>query len=433
VSDWQHAHGGGMRNGGKMQQESVASVPSIPLVATQGVSPAAVGSQRVLASGTGLAGLVWRGLFLTIITLGIYRFWYRTDLRRWYWRNTSIGGDGFAYHGTPKELFIGFLIALAVTLPLYFAGTLAALFIASETTSNIVTVAGLALLGVLAQYGAFRARRFRMTRTAWRGVRFDQEGSAWRYARVSTLWGLATLATLGLTLPLFRRSLEAMKIANTRFGSARGAFEAAIGGLMLRWIPAWLLLIAALAGLAWAVITASFSSEGSFEEAAALATVAITAVVGFLVFFIAWPIYRAAEFRVFTAGSTLGPLTFSSDLRARSLFGMYLVFALVLIGLGLLALFVGLFTLGAAIAVLSGRGGNPGFGIIALAAALYLGGVYVFMALKELLLNRAFWRRAAGSVTVSGLEHIGDITGSAVAADNAAGEGLADALDFGGV
>lgn len=414
-----------------MQMTAIASVPSVPLEAVP--APASADVQRVIASGSGLSGLVWRGLFLTVITFGIYRFWYRTDLRRWYWRNTSVGGDGFEYRGTPKELLIGFLIALAVTLPLYFAGTLAALFIANETTSNIVTVAGLGLLAFLAQYGAFRARRFRMTRTAWRGLRFDQDGSAWRYARMSMLWGFATLLTLGLTLPFFRRALEEMKIGNTRFGTARGVFKTGIGGLMLRWLPAWLLLAGAVAGAVGAFVVADIAPEGSFEQVAAAASGMAASLAALLVFFLAWPIYRAAEFRQFTAGTSLGPLTFASDLKARSLFGMYILFGIVLIALGLLALVVGLLTLGAALSVLGGRGGTPGFGLIALAAGFYLGGVYLFMGLKELLLNRAFWRRAAGSVTVSGLARIGEITGSAVAADNAAGEGLADALDFGGV
>jgi uncharacterized membrane protein YjgN (DUF898 family) len=421
-----------------MQSTAIASVPGVPLARTPAASAlqAQPESARVAASGSGLSGLVWRGLFLTIVTLGIYRFWYRTDLRRWYWRHTSVAGDGFEYRGTPGELFIGFLIALAVTLPLYFAGALAALFIASEATSNTVTVLGVAMLAVLAQYGAFRARRFRLTRTAWRGVRLDQTGSAWRYARVSLLWALATLVTLGLTLPLFRRSTEAMKIGNTRFGSAEGRFQAPVGGLMLRWLPGWLLTAGAIVAAISAFVYAAHAPDDSPEEGMAILLGIAAVLSGLLVFCLAWPVYRAAEFRVFTGGSRLGPLGFTSDLSARSLFGMYIVFGIVMAVIGGLALFLGLLTIGAAIAVFTSQGGGiEGVSgrVIAVAAILYLGGVYLFMGLKELLLNRAFWRRAAGSITVSGLEHIGGITGSAVSDDNAAGEGLADALDFGGV
>jgi uncharacterized membrane protein YjgN (DUF898 family) len=416
-----------------MPPSAVASVPGVPLAPAAAPVPAGPGWTRLAAGGEGLPRIVWRGLFLTIVTLGIYRFWYRTDLRRWYWSRTVVDGDGFEYRGTPGELIIGFLIALAVTLPLYFAGALAALFIASEATTNLITLLGLAILAALAQYGAFRARRFRLTRTAWRGLRFDQSGSPWRYARVSMLWGLATLLTLGLTLPLFRRSIEAMKIANTRFGNAEGRFSASAGGLMLRWLPIWLVVAAALGYAALDALEAVAAPEDSIEQGFAILGALGGLVAAVAAFCLTWPIYRAAEFRLFTAGSGLGPLAFRSDLKAASLFGMYIKFGLVLIGLGVLALFLASLTIGVAVSVLRGGGGGSGAGAIAAAALLYLAGVYVFMALKELMLNRAFWLRSTGSIEVSGLDRIGEILGAPVAGDAATGEGLGDAIDFGGV
>lgn len=417
-----------------MAPSAFASVPAVPLP-PPAAGPAGEAQQaRVSAQGDGLPPLVWRGLFLTIVTLGIYRFWYRTDLRRWYWRNTRVGGDGFEYRGTPRELFIGFLIALAVTLPIYFAGAMATLLIANETTVNLVTFAGLAILAALAQYGAFRARRFRMRRTAWRGLGFDLSGSAGRYAGVSMLWALATLLTVGLTLPLFRRSIEAMKISNTRFGSAEGRFAVPAAGLMLRWLPIWLLVIGSLA---CAAVEASFaldSSEGSFEQGMAVLAALGALLFGLAGFLLAWPFYRAAEFRLFTEGSGLGPLSFRSDLRGRALLGMYVKFGLVLAASGVLALILASVLLGVGVGVLRGGGASAAApAAIAIAAIAYLGGVYVFMALKELMLNRAFWAKAAGSITVFGIERIGEVMGRPVEGDLATGEGLADAIDFGGV
>jgi uncharacterized membrane protein YjgN (DUF898 family) len=400
--------------------------PPVLTVATPGVT-------WIRAEGNNLAPLVWRGLFLTIITLGIYRFWYRTDLRRWYWRNTVVGGDGFEYRGTPKELFIGFLIALSITLPLYFAGTLAALFIASEMTTNAITVLGLLILTVLAQYGAYRARRFRMTRTVWRGLRFDQKGSPWRYAAVSLLWFLATVMTVGLTLPLFRRSIEAMKVRNTRFGSAEGRFDAPIGRLMLRWLPSWIGLAIAIVIAAYFAFEASGEDAASDEQGIAIALFMAALLGGLLVLALCWPFYRAAEFRTFTGGSSIGPVTFRSDLAASSLYGMYIGFALVLLALGIAGLLIGAAFLSTIVAVFQSSGrGAMGLGVVGLALA-YLGGVYLFMALKELMLNRGFWRRAAESVTVMGLDQVGAVLATAVEADSGAGEGLADAIDFGGV
>ena len=43
--------------------------------------------------------VVWTGA-LTVVTLGIYRFWARTRLRRYIWSSIMPGGDSFEYTGT---------------------------------------------------------------------------------------------------------------------------------------------------------------------------------------------------------------------------------------------------------------------------------------------------------------------------------------------
>ena len=55
---------------------------------------------------------------LLAVTLGIYRFWFATDIRRFLWSNTEIAGETLEYSGTATELLIGFLIAIAVLVPL---------------------------------------------------------------------------------------------------------------------------------------------------------------------------------------------------------------------------------------------------------------------------------------------------------------------------
>ncbi|WP_163317442.1 DUF898 family protein, partial [Enterobacter hormaechei] len=52
-------------------------------------------------------------------TVGFYRFWLTTDIRRHLWSNTLIDGDGAEYTGRGKELLIGFLVALAILVPVY--------------------------------------------------------------------------------------------------------------------------------------------------------------------------------------------------------------------------------------------------------------------------------------------------------------------------
>ena len=63
--------------------------------------------------------LVARGAGLELFTVGFYRFWLTTDIRRHLWSNTLIDGDGAEYTGRGKELLIGFLVALAILVPVY--------------------------------------------------------------------------------------------------------------------------------------------------------------------------------------------------------------------------------------------------------------------------------------------------------------------------
>src|SRR6202163_418789 len=65
--------------------------------------------------------LVTRGAGLEFVTVGFYRFWLATDMRRHLWSNTHIDGDAAEYTGRGKELLIGFLIALAIIVPVYLA------------------------------------------------------------------------------------------------------------------------------------------------------------------------------------------------------------------------------------------------------------------------------------------------------------------------
>src|SRR5271154_6172460 len=68
-----------------------------------------------------------KGAALLMLTLGIYRFWLTTDVRRFLWSNTEIADDTLEYNGLAPELLVGFLFAVALLVPLYVALAIAAL------------------------------------------------------------------------------------------------------------------------------------------------------------------------------------------------------------------------------------------------------------------------------------------------------------------
>ena len=56
-------------------------------------------------------------IFLTLVTLGIYRFWGKTRIRQYVWSHLRYKGDAFEYTGKGLELFLGFLIDFWCRIP----------------------------------------------------------------------------------------------------------------------------------------------------------------------------------------------------------------------------------------------------------------------------------------------------------------------------
>jgi uncharacterized membrane protein YjgN (DUF898 family) len=164
------------------------------------------GGVRFLGQRRSYWRLLIRGAALLMLTLGIYRFWLVTDVRRFLWSNTEIAGEPLEYSGTPLELLLGFLIAIAILIPVYAGIFLAALDLG--TIGKLSGATGFAALGIIGQYAIYRARRYRLTRTIFRGLRFHQEGSAWAFAFRAVAWWAVTALTLGLAYPFQVASLE---------------------------------------------------------------------------------------------------------------------------------------------------------------------------------------------------------------------------------
>ena len=101
-----------------------------------------------------------KGAGLLMLTLGIYRFWFATDVRRYLWSSTEIGGETLEYTGLATELLGGFLLAIAIVGPLYTA--IARRRWRSTTARWRSRAIGVLALVLLSQFALFRARRYRL-------------------------------------------------------------------------------------------------------------------------------------------------------------------------------------------------------------------------------------------------------------------------------
>ena len=78
----------------------------------------------------GFAGLSLLNGVLRILTLGVYHFWGKTEVRQRIWSAVRIDGEPLEYRGTGGELFRGFLIVFfLILLPMGLAGFASSLFL----------------------------------------------------------------------------------------------------------------------------------------------------------------------------------------------------------------------------------------------------------------------------------------------------------------
>lgn len=396
-------------------------------------STATSGAVTFTGSRSDLFGLLFRGYLLMLPTIGLYRFWVTTWKRRFYWMNTVIDGDPLEYTGQPIQLLVGFLLALTVFLPIYIG-----LFFLSTQPSE---VAGLgyaivaAVFWFLIGYATYRGRDFRLSRTLWRGVRFDQKGSALRYAIRRTLWSILVLVTLGLAYPFLASSLWRYRYNNTWFGDRRFAFTGSWRTIAGPYYGAWFLVVLLLVGVI--AIGAGIAADGG-EDALSGWLVTCTVVgLPLLAFIYAW--YRAREASKMFSCVAIGDARAMVRVRTGR---MFLQFVLYVLALGAVLLLLAGFG-GIIVAGLVGSGANDGnlldmaqalqrgwIGILAVIAG-YLAILSAFGLMGEVFLGYGYWMLIARGASILNVESLRSV--KAADEDRAlVGEGLADAFNVGG-
>jgi uncharacterized membrane protein YjgN (DUF898 family) len=201
-------------------------------------------------NGGSLFGIHIVNVFLTIVTLGIYYFWGKTRVRVYLWGQTEIAGDRFAYHGRGRELFIGFLKAIVFfALPLFLLSLLRE-FTTWPILKVISLVASYVIVSVFFPLAIVGARRYRLSRTSWRGIRFSFRGSARGFIKLFIVNTILISLTAGLWYPIFDVRRHAFLTNDSWFGNRKFAFDGGSGGLFWSFVLT-LVLTPFTLGLCW--------------------------------------------------------------------------------------------------------------------------------------------------------------------------------------
>lgn len=400
-------------------------------------SAARVGRVEFTGSRHELFGIVIRGYALMLPTIGLYRFWQATWKRRFYWQNTVIDGDPLEYTGTATQLLLGFFFALAFFLPIYVA-----LFVLAMQESTLVVLGYLGIgliVWFLMGYATYRARDFRLSRTLWRGIRFDLRGNAWAYALRRFLWSILMVATLGLVYPWMASSLWKYRWRNTWFGDRKFDIAGNWRAFAAPYYATYLLNLLTIGGaLIWAVSTHDFVLVGALPVPGALSWLAAIGCVVVFALSLAWYRTRTASRMLSTV--SCGEAALTVRLGTGALFGQFVAYVFGVLGVLLLLGLTAALVLGGIYAMASAGGKADAASIVsmfqsgtlnvALLIVAYLVVLGAFGMLAEVVLSFGWWRLLARGASLSNPDSLRSVR--ATAEDRALiGQGLADALNVG--
>ncbi len=197
------------------------------------------------------AKIAFPNLLLTIVTLGIYRFWATTRERRYLWSRSRFVDEQLEWAGTGMELFLGFVMVFVLFgIPYFGLSFVAQALIARGYEAWGVALSFGALIAIFYLLGVarFRALRYRLSRTRWRGIRGGSNDQGFGFG-LSYMWKtLVGWIPLGLLVPWSMTSLWNERWSKMSFGPFAFESDAKAGGVFGRFLLFYLAPFVLFAG-----------------------------------------------------------------------------------------------------------------------------------------------------------------------------------------
>jgi uncharacterized membrane protein YjgN (DUF898 family) len=196
--------------------------------------------------GTGgtLLGMHLVNLFLALITLGIYFFWGRVKIRKYTWGQIEFEGDRLSYHGTGKETFLGWLKAMVFFgAPYFLLRYMPRLAGLGPIEIGVGAMLSSFLIIVFIPMATVGSRRYRLSRTAWRGIRFSFRKTWGDFVPLFLKGIFLRILTLGLYSPYYDAQRDKFLVSNTYVGNRKLDYDGEGEDLFKLFIPCYLLFI----------------------------------------------------------------------------------------------------------------------------------------------------------------------------------------------
>ncbi|WMX14005.1 DUF898 family protein [Aureispira sp. CCB-E] len=175
-------------------------------------------------NGGKLLGIYIVNMFLIAITIGLYYPWAKAKMTRYIHSETELEGEPFVFHGTGKEMFIGFIKSVGIVL----------LFgISVQLLTMLFGLYGAIIGGLLSvafflcafPYAIHGSMRYQTSRTSWNGVHWGYRGNLGVFIRKFIIGYFMTVFTLGIYGAWYAQSLRKYIVGNTRFGNIEFEYD----------------------------------------------------------------------------------------------------------------------------------------------------------------------------------------------------------------
>ena len=261
-------------------------------------------------------------LSYTLLTLGVYYFWAKVRVRMYLLSRLEFDDHPFVYHGTGKELLVGWGKAtLVITVPL----SLPILLNANLTirTLSSLLVAGLTL--TLFQFVRVWSHAYRLSRISWRSIRFSFKGTARQSIKIFAKGTLLTVITAGLYYPFYvteqRRFMTSYSfVGNTPFefsGRGRDVLKIYAQAVLLGTV--WGVLLVLLLAFALFIVSGLVAPWLSprMQQLTNLAMALL--ILGIVLLYLKSVIFSDQQ-RYFWSRTSVGTASFRSTMPTESLF-----------------------------------------------------------------------------------------------------------------
>lgn len=352
---------------------------------------------------------------LTLVTLGIYRFWGITRERQYLWRQTRFIDETLEWTGTGREIFTSFIVVAVIFFMLSFA----------VSFNPLLLFLFFPLYFWLIGVAKFRGIRYRLSRTRWHGIRGGSDDNGLGFG-LTYMWKTIVGSIVPFMPPWMMTNLwndrwRKMSFGPHLFGSD-AQWNNIIGAYILSvFAPIFVFLPGSyIVGLAGSLLGADGGVIGTL--------IAVLLGIVFLASLLVFPvIYYSAFFREAINKLELASIEFEFDATTKDWVILYAGH----VGIWTLAILPG-------VAVAAGLGLFAGWQpeLIAVGAqspAAIFGGIALLaipLSFTMPFIRYRNWRFFITHLEARGEVNLSELTQSQTS-DDSRGEGLLDALDVG--